>query len=111
MPTTYIREPKRYDVNGEQLTISQIAKRAGVTYMAIYQRLRRGMQGNDLLMAYDAPRYEVDGQLMTVYEIAETYHLKANTVRHRAWLGFRGADLIAKRLPHTSQKSRKETIQ
>lgn len=90
---------RRISVNGESLTVSQIAKKYGISQATIEGRLHAGVTGEDIVkpvkkMNNDtAKRHVVHGESLTVKEIAQRYNLSEVTVRGRLLVGWSGDSL------------------
>jgi hypothetical protein len=92
----------RYDVGGyRRLSVTEIAREAGVTRQAVNARIRRGIRGPALLMpaGQGRPRIVVtiDGQPMTVRQIANHTGMTPQGVRDRILVGYRGKALLARK--------------
>jgi hypothetical protein len=56
-PPRYLRTAKLYEVNGEMLSVPDLAKRYGIEEATIYTRAQRGLRGNALVAPkHRAPR-------------------------------------------------------
>lgn len=90
-----------FAVAGEELTLTEIARRAGVTRSCIENRVKRGLSGADLARPkHEAPRQkqlkvDVHGDRFTFDELAQRTGLKPQTLRSRYAKGLRGEDLVA----------------
>lgn len=92
---------KRYDVDGEMLTISEMASRVGVTQTAIYARLSRGLSPKEAMKPptsrwghrqssgkgsapWNVRRYHLaDGRELTLEEIASEVGVTESAMRNR----------------------------
>lgn len=87
---------RTHDVGGgRRLTVPQIARLAGVTEGAIYDRLNKGWTGRDLLRGLREKLYDVGGgERLSIKQIAERTGLATHTIRSRLARGWRGAELL-----------------
>lgn len=88
----------RYDVgNGELLTVAQIAARTGTAAASIYQRIKEGQRGKELLRGPRTKLYDVGGgRRMSIHQIAAETGLSASAVYSRVARGMTGKDLLIK---------------
>jgi predicted DNA-binding transcriptional regulator len=87
---------RRLLVRGEELTVSEIMSKYGLTKPTVNSRIANGLTGDDLIkppkkMNNDtAKRHLVNGEELTVREICQKYHLSEVTVRGRVMVGWSG---------------------
>lgn len=98
---TYAYKPPRavrYDVgNGEFLTVPQIAARTGTKESGIYQRIKKGQRGKELLRGPRTKLFEVgDGRRLSIKQIADETGLSVGAVYSRIARGLAGKDLLVK---------------
>lgn len=71
------RRARQIEIDGEQLTIAEIAKRAHVTTRTIRDRYEKGLRGKDLLVSHVKTRkgklITFKGEELTAGELAERY--------------------------------------
>lgn len=92
-------QAKLYEVNGEKLTVPELATKYKVSVSLIYQRLRKGISGDELVVINQEPDtiVDVDGVPMTFAQIAKAAGLPDSTIHTRYRKGVRGAALLSKR--------------
>lgn len=123
-PPRAINTGAKYEVNGEELTIRQIAEKYNFNPGTIQFRIASGLRGNDLIAPLwekhaeairawklnnpeaDAVRiakatetkrfkYDIRGEMLSKYDIAKKYGFKIWTINRRIERGLRGEELIA----------------
>lgn len=97
---------KTFVIEGERLTVAQIAKRAGITGAAVRRRVQLGIRGKALLEPKSnanpwlkRPRlvYDVgEGRRLTASEIAALAGVERRTITERIRQGVRGPELLRK---------------
>ena len=94
------RRARQIEIDGEQLTIAKIAKRAHVTTRTIRDRYEKGLRGKDLLVSHVKTRkgklITFKGEELTAGELAERYpKLSADQIQARYRRGKRDDQLVA----------------
>jgi AcrR family transcriptional regulator len=83
--TAYVRDARTYDVNGETMTVAEIANRRGITTAAVYNALASGKTPEEIVASTTTRgqifRRESDGLEQTLREWAETLEIKYDTIR------------------------------
>lgn len=90
---------RRHLVDGQLLTVPELAEKYGVTPALIYSRLRAGVTGVALVERRrgDARLVEINGELLTLRQAASRAGLPVTTIHSRISYGVTGADLLAPR--------------
>ena len=92
---------QRHEVNGELLSVPELASKYGLGVGTIRARLRRGLTGSalvDAVISEPLPTFTVHGEALTRDEIARKYGLPLTTIYTRITAGWTG-DALA--LPRT----------
>lgn len=75
-------EARTVEIDGESLTISQIAERAGVSEQTVYARWQRGVRGRELLAPGHPKRtFAVGGENLSYDEVARRSRMPVDRVR------------------------------
>lgn len=91
-----IRPTRRMDT-GMVLSVAQIAARTGTSPSGIYQRIKKGQTGAELLRGPRTKLYEVGKERLTLAQLCERTGLKAGAMYSRIVRGVTGKDLLIKR--------------
>ena len=87
----------RYDCGGEFLTVAEIAERTGTSESGIYQRLKKGQRGKELMRGPRTKLYEVNGERLSIHQLCERTGLTYSAMHARIARGFTGKDLLVKK--------------
>lgn len=100
-PLTAVRGPKerakRYDCgNGLLLTVAEIAERTGTKRSGVYQRIKKGERGAELLRGPRTKLYDVGGERLSLQQLCERTGLTPGAMYARIARGVTGRDLLIK---------------
>ena len=76
---------KRYEINGEKLTIKEISKKYNINKNTITSKIKKGLVGSDIIKL-DKPRIKyinINGEEISMKEAAKRYGIKRNTLSER----------------------------
>lgn len=94
------RAPKLYDVDGEMLSIEEMAKRANITGMGIRYRLKSGMTPSEAVALGHTkqgamPMWELNGKPTPLREMAAMAGISIAAVRNRLRAGMTPEQVVA----------------
>lgn len=87
---------KKYECGTEFLTVAQISARTGTTESGIYQRIKKGQRGKELLRGPRTKLYEVGKEMLSLQQLCERTGLSAGAMYSRINRGMSGKDLLVK---------------
>lgn len=86
-------------INGEEMTLKQIAERYGLNKHTVTTRYDSGWRGIELIRpSRESTVVEVNGEKLTLLQLSRKYEIPWSTVRDRYRKGVRGVELTEKRL-------------
>lgn len=82
------RNSIKININGQEMTLSDIADEYGISRGTVGSRYRAGCVGNEIIFGKDLKKYEVDGRLYTADEISNVFGIPKRQFASRLGKGW-----------------------